>query len=156
MSEHECSNTKSELDWYSTSPLFSTSITYAPMRALIDDEVRSPDSRSIILFTGIADDSRIREFLEKDYDILHVMKYRDHHRYSRADIRKLKEICATFDGRQISLVTTAKDAVKLRSTTLKEEWVDMPIFYQPIELRFHKDGFDEMILGYARANKRDS
>lgn len=156
LSEQEHSNAKAELDWYSTAPLFSTSINYSPMKSLIDDEVGSPKNKSILLFTGIADDSHIREFLEEDFDILHVVKYRDHHRYSQADIRKLKEICTTFGGRQISLVTTAKDAVKLRSTVLKEEWVDMPIFYQPIELRFHEVGFEEMILGYARANKRDS
>ena len=147
---------KNKVEWYTASPLFGTSIEYVPMRALIDDEVRSPMSKEIVLFSGIADDSRLQEFLSREYEILHVIKYRDHHRYSAADIRKLKEICTTFAGRQIALVTTAKDAVKLRSEELKKEWIDTQIFYQPIELRFLDEGFDEMIKGYARANKRNS
>jgi tetraacyldisaccharide 4'-kinase len=146
---------REELTWYTTSPMFATSIAYAPLRSLLDDKEKSPKRKEIVLFTGIADDSRIRAHLSKDYEILHVVKYRDHHRYSPADVKKLKEICATFAGRQPSLVTTSKDAVKLKSSALKREWVDSPIFYQPIDIKFIDKGFDEMILGYARANKRD-
>ncbi len=155
LDKNERNRYREELDWYTTSPMFATSISYAPLKSLIDDKERSPDRKEIVLFTGIADDTRIQEHLSKHYEILHVVKYRDHHRYSTADVKKLKEICTTFAGCQPSLVTTSKDAVKLRSSALKKEWVDSPIFYQPIDLEFIDKGFDEMILGYARANKRD-
>ncbi len=147
---------REELDWYTVSPFFATSISYAPMRTLLNDEIGSPEGKEIILFTGIADDSKLQEYLSEDHDIIHVLNYRDHHRYSVADIRKLKEICTTFADRQIALVTTAKDAVKLRSEELRKEWEGLPVFYQPIDLRFHDEEFDEMIKAYARANKRDS
>ena len=155
LGQNERNRFREELDWYTTAPMFATSISYAPLKLLVDDKECSPERKEIVLFTGIADDTRIQEHLSKEYEILHVVKYRDHHRYSTADVKKLKEICATFAGRQPSLVTTSKDAVKLRSATLKEEWVDSPIYYQPIDIAFIDKGFDEMILGYARANKRD-
>lgn len=155
ISEQERAAVKAKVDWFTASPLFFTHTEYAPMRRLSDDAEMPLPSKELILFTGIADDSRLKEFLSKEHTILHSEKYRDHHAYSPADMGKLKEICATFVGRQVSLVTTAKDAVKLRDEGLRKAWEDMPIFYQPIQVRFLTPGFDEIITGYARANKRD-
>ena len=61
-----------------------------------------------------------------------------------------------------AVVTTEKDAARLRNSKLLEQLNDFPVFYLPIELKFNgedKESFDKMILDYgkhARKNQRNS
>lgn len=78
-----------------------------------------------------------------------LLKYPDHHRYSVSD---LKHIRKTFElqvkGDRRVIVTTEKDAVRLRELADKEAIAGLPIYYLPIEVRIHPNkeyDFDETV-----------
>lgn len=78
-----------------------------------------------------------------------LLKYPDHHRYSVSD---LKHIRKTFElqvkGDRRIIVTTEKDAVRLRQLADKEAMAGLPIYYLPITVYIHPNkeyDFDETV-----------
>lgn len=78
-----------------------------------------------------------------------LLKYADHHHYTVSD---LKHIRKTFElqvkGDRRIILTTEKDAVRLRLLADKEAMAGLPIYYLPIEVRIHPNkeyDFDETV-----------
>lgn len=78
-----------------------------------------------------------------------LLKYSDHHRYTVSD---LKHIRKTFElqvkGDRRIILTTEKDAVRLRQLADKEAMAGLPIYYLPIEVRIQPNkeyDFDETV-----------
>jgi len=112
----------------------------------------------ILLFTGIADNELLKEHLGRICNDLTIIKFRDHHRYTIEDIQRIEE---TFNGlptQKKLLVTTEKDAMRLRTAELNPFLKTLPVYYVPIEIDFHepdKQIFDQLILDYVKKNKRN-
>jgi tetraacyldisaccharide 4'-kinase len=140
---------------YSMAPVHFANINYGDPVGLFGQEMAF-NAQLFILLTGIADSALLENHLRSKGEIVGHLKFKDHHKYSLLDAQKLKEIYSNFAGQKIAVVTTAKDAVKLRSEELKQVLKDLPIFTIPIQVGFLSEGFDEMIKAYARANKRNS
>lgn len=78
-----------------------------------------------------------------------LLKYPDHHRYTVSDLRHIRK---TFElqvkGDRRIILTTEKDAVRLRGLADREAMAGLPIYYLPIEVRFHPNkeyDFDETV-----------
>jgi tetraacyldisaccharide 4'-kinase len=55
------------------------------------------------------------------------------------------------------IFTTEKDAMRLQTPEFREAFYELPIYYIPIEIRFHGDEqneFDTLITEYVEENKR--
>jgi tetraacyldisaccharide-1-P 4'-kinase len=51
------------------------------------------------------------------------------------------------------IVTTEKDAVRLRAANLQPKLAGLPLFYMPVEVAFHgndKEAFDKLVNEYVR------
>ena len=112
----------------------------------------------IMLFTGIADNELLKEHLGRMCNDLTTIKFGDHHHYVLKDLQKIKE---KFDGlptQKKLLITTEKDAMRLRTSELNGILKTLPVYYIPIEIEFHehdKQLFDQLILDYVKENKRN-
>lgn len=109
---------------------------------------------TIVLVTGIANPSGLIEYLRRHTDKIEVITFPDHHEYSLGDIKKIQE---TFDNIAHSnkiIVTTEKDAMRLRNPELEEAIKHLPLFFLPVEVAFHidKEKFDQHITDYVRKN----
>lgn len=155
LSEEEQSTMKKELEWYSTAPIHFARIIYSSPHALFATDSQFEDHDGFILFTGLANPEPLVDHLKSQGELLRHIPFKDHHPYSLSDAQKLKEIYSNFAGRKIALVTTAKDAVKLKGAEMEEALKGLPIFIIPIHVEFLSEGFDKMIKAYARANKRN-
>lgn len=71
----------------------------------------------IIAFCAIGQPKEFYEFLKKDYRLAVTVDFEDHHSYDESNLKELMEI-AHKEGIN-SLVTTEKDAVKLKSMLIK-------------------------------------
>ncbi len=141
---------------YFTKIVYKNLIPLYPREKIFDIKQLDP-TFSLLLVTGIAKSKPLYVFLnEKVGQIIHL-EYPDHHFYSQADMSK---IIYTFD--QIStakklIVTTEKDAVRLKEGGFAGQIKKLPIYYLPIEVDFvgegEKEKFNEQILKYVRANK---
>ncbi len=152
----------SNLDLYSYQKVYFTKIIYKDLIPLFSREkifdIKQFDSTfSLLLVTGIAKSKPLYSYLsEKAGKVIHL-EYPDHHFYSEADIFK---IIYTFDqilAAKKLIITTEKDAVRLKDGGFAEQIKQLPIYYLPIEVDFvgeqEKEKFNEQILKYVRANK---
>ncbi|CAN5555694.1 tetraacyldisaccharide 4'-kinase [soil metagenome] len=111
---------------------------------------------TILLVTGIANPSGIAEYLKRKTDKLETIVFRDHHEFTPDDIRTITETFNNIANANKIIVTTEKDAMRLRNPELDEATRALPIFYLPVQVQFHhqdKEQFDNIVLNYARQNQ---
>lgn len=114
---------------------------------------------TILLLTGIANSGALTYYLgRKVKNIIH-QKFSDHHQFNINDIEKLKNKFDSIATENKIILTTEKDAMRLRDEKFSTYLENLPIFYIPIEIDFHnkdKELFNEQILHYVRANQKYS
>ena len=110
---------------------------------------------TIVLVTGIANPSGLYEYLRRHTDKIEKITFPDHHEYTLGDIQKIRETFDNIANSSKIIVTTEKDAMRLRSPELEEAIKQLPFFYLPIEVMFHndKEKFDQTITEYVRKNQ---
>lgn len=111
---------------------------------------------TILLVTGIANPSGLAEFLKRKTDKLETMIFRDHHEFTPADLRSITETFNNIANANKIIITTEKDAMRLRNPELDEATRALPLFYIPVQVNFHhndQEQFDNFVLNYARQNQ---
>ncbi len=96
-------------------------------------EILPYDTR-IMAFSAIGQPSGFFDFLKKDYKLVAVLEFEDHHRYDKSDISKIIEFAQEENIEHV--VTTEKDAVKLIDL-VKD--VDIPIKIYSLKLKAYLD-----------------
>jgi tetraacyldisaccharide 4'-kinase len=137
-------------------------IKYGDFRP-INTEEKNPFSKefyfernySILLLTGIANTSSLEYYLKVKN--LERVKYPDHHKYTLKDLEHVKKIFNNIATSNKIILTTEKDAMRLKSPEYANAIAELPVFYIPIEIDFHdkdKEQFNEQIVHYVRANQK--
>ena len=116
-----------------TTPVLFSSISYATPVPLVDPRVCSG---KVILLTGLANDQPLVEYVSGRYDLLEVLSYPDHHDYTEEDFRKVRACWKQHASQNPVVLTTEKDAVKVKSNASKDFLKEIPIFVLPIEMSF--------------------
>ncbi len=110
---------------------------------------------TILLFSGIANSYPLQEHLRNKCHELYVMDFMDHHKYDLQDLEKISEAFENLFTRNKIIFTTEKDAMRLDKSELSGAIKNLPIFYIPIEIKFHNGDsaiFDDQIKGYVEGN----
>ena len=146
--------------------LYFTSILYkAPLpvfdmaeKAVINIDLEKCASSYALLLTGIANPKPLREYLQKYFGGITELSYPDHYSFKENDI---SEIIAAFNELPSSsrfIITTEKDAVRLREFTKMNENIKSALFYIPVGITFLNDDkaeFDKLIIEYVRKSKHN-
>jgi len=115
---------------------------------------------NVLLVTGIADPAPLLRHLNHMYDEIKHLRFPDHHRYSEKDISKIENAFKTLPAEEKIILTTEKDAVRL-----KEIYNIVPpdlrsfFYYIPVRINFLNNSdkeFDNLIVNYVRKNKRNN
>ena len=115
--------------------LFFTKIQYDTPLAVFDGgDPRYVYSKRLVLFSGIANDAPMKAFLSSDYKIVRHLKFADHHKFSRADIRSIED--AVKDFPTAVAMTTEKDCQRLRDCKRVSDNLKLRLFYMPIKSEF--------------------
>ncbi len=116
-------------------PLFFTTLHYtAPVGVFPDADPHYIYSKHCTLITGIAHNKLFLNYLSDTYKIGRSIELPDHHTYTRADVRKMAS--AVKKQPTACLMTTEKDAQRLRDCKNMPEAVRKRLFYVPIEATF--------------------
>ena len=141
---------------------FSTLI-YGELRTLSDFESKfSPENllrnKHLLLVTGIASPQKLIEYLKKYTDKIISLTFSDHHNFSASDLTKIEESFRKLPEENRIIITTEKDAVRLRNSPLLKKETKSHIYIQPVEIDFleNKALFDKTIIEYVRKNSRNS
>ena len=114
--------------------LFSRICYGRPEPVFPDADSRYTYSQKMVLFSGIADDTQLRNYLSDSYKIVESIKFPDHHRYGGADVRAL--LWAVKRNPTAVFMTTEKDAQRLRDIGKMPPKLKERLFYQPISVEF--------------------
>jgi tetraacyldisaccharide 4'-kinase len=90
-----------------------------------------------VLLTGIAQPEPLLEYLRgAGYRVVQHHRFADHHAFTPAEVAS---IAASLGPGQVVL-TTQKDAARLREPALRTSVASLPLFYVPIRVSFLADG----------------
>ncbi len=120
---------------YSSAPVIFTGIQYRTPRHLSDQtEMMTHDNGICCLAVcGIANPDPFLSHLKGLFPVLHNMIFPNHYRYNEKDIRLIVSQFNNIAAKKKVIITTGKDAVKLRSFTMLSSY---PVYYLPVEPTF--------------------
>ena len=104
---------------------------------------------NILCVTGIAHPEPMVAELRRSTKVKH-MAFGDHHDFSARDMARIRDTFASLPGSNNIIVTTEKDAVRLRGKT-----TGLPVYVLPVEVAFHKSAerdFDFLVESSVREN----
>ncbi len=106
---------------------------------------------TLFLLTGIANPQPLLHHLEKyTPDIIHH-NYTDHHQFSLKNISKLADEFSACKSQKKVIITTEKDAQRLREQSLQSLVNQLPVLVLPIGVKFLNNGgddFDKIVKEY--------
>lgn len=150
--------TKDQMDSISseiskTIPVYFTKINYGETQSIFDNSKIQLDSASkVLLITGIADHSSITKKLNNEEIKFKHLAFRDHYPFSEKDADKVSEIFDKFATNNKIILTTEKDAMRLKNI---EAFKKLPIYFIPIKIEFiaKEKEFHHQLLTYVSNNK---
>ncbi len=112
---------------------------------------------TILLVTGIANPSGIIEYLRRLTDKIELLVFPDHHEFERKDIQRIQQTFDNIANPSKIIVTTEKDAMRLRNPDIDVSIQKLPFFYLPIQIQIHQEEekFNQLIRDYVRKNQPD-
>ena len=143
--------------------LFFTTLDYEQLQPVFPETGKAPDlgslaNRHVLLLTGIASPRQMFEDLKPHVAKIHPMVFGDHHAFKHKDVRRINEEFANIPGPKM-IITTEKDAVRLKDTEGLSDEVRKNLYALPISINFMLEGektFKDSIIGYVRKNSRNS
>jgi tetraacyldisaccharide 4'-kinase len=122
-------------------------------------EMQLDNIHSVVAVCGIANPYPFVEYINNSYTEKQQLIFPDHHRFTEKDIQKIHRCWDRSMRRNCAVITTEKDAMRLLDGELRKEVEKLPVFYIPIEVKFHRkyqEEFEEQIQKYVSKNKKHS
>lgn len=142
--------------------LYFTSIEYDVPRRLFtqlgreDETIEISEETSVLTVTGIAAPKPFEDYLRtKSKDVV-SLNFPDHHDFKRSDMNKIKSYFNDIKSSRKVIVTTEKDAVRLKNMADFPEDLKPFVYYIPLHFKFLKDedeDFKNKIFSYLNKNK---
>ena len=127
-------------------------INYCIWRCIsTNKEFTSDQKYSITLVSGIANPKPLVKQLENKGHTISQITFKDHHSYTTNDAQKILAKYNADESAKKLILTTEKDATKLRE--LLAHFEDANFYYIPIDIAFsEQEIFDRQILNYVAKN----
>jgi tetraacyldisaccharide 4'-kinase len=120
--------------------LLFTKLKYAlPYSFFNEKENISIENQNWIAFTGIAKSADMLKHLNTYGKVIKHFDFNDHHNYSVKEMQTIKEYFDNIAKEDMKIITTEKDAARLRNSLLTNAIENLPLYILPVEIDF----FDE-------------
>ncbi len=153
-----------KLNLYPYQGLFFSTIEYDILFPLYPESVVEQDIQiiekdtNVLLVTGIASPLPMVEKVKSLSDHVQHLPFPDHYSYKRKDMQLIEQAFNRMQGPKKIILTTEKDAYRLIGNTAISEEMKPYIYVLPIKMHFLQDReetFNQQIISYVRANKRN-
>lgn len=121
------------------------------------------DSRdkSILGVSGIAHNRGFARKLKSLSKQVKLLRYADHHYYSEKNMKRIADAFEKQKGDEKYIITTRKDAVKIKMLKNVPDSLKNHLFYLPVDVKFigskqQEDEFKYHIIRYVKTNRRYS
>jgi tetraacyldisaccharide 4'-kinase len=147
--------------------LYFTSVKYLTPQPLFSESSsgenvfskKEKKEQGTVLVTGIANPLPFKDYLGSFFSEIIHFSFPDHYRFTEKDIHKICQAFVSLGTSRKWIITTEKDAVRLREFSNFAESIRKMFYYIPVGINFlnnDKDEFDNLILEYVRKNKRNN
>ena len=149
------------MDLYPFQKLYFTSIDYDTPKGVFEEkqiELDKLQDYHVLLLTGIASPKQMEHDLKPMTKDITNLSFGDHHSFKGKDIDRINDAFESMPEPRI-IITTEKDAVRLKETEGLYEKVKSNMYELPIKVSFmldQQDNFNEKIISYVRKNSRNS
>ena len=125
--------------------LFFSTISYDTAEAIFPEgDARYIHSKRMILFSGIANDTPMVRWLSGDYSIVKRFNFPDHHQFTKSNLNSISSAANTHSTAVI--MTTEKDAQRIRDCKKLSYDLKMRLFYLPIKTKFVTEKEHEIFI----------
>ena len=154
-----------EINMYPFQYLFFTHFEYGNLVNIFDAEnqidINQANEKTVLGVSAIANNKSFQDKLWNSFAEVTTMHYMDHHSYGKRDVQKIQSVFAKIEEDDKIIVTTEKDAVKLKSLSGWDESVKKKVYYLPIKVVFigsdrEENEFKKQIINYVKTNRRYS
>lgn len=143
--------------------LFFTGLTYGDPQPVFPTRKRPAQGPAdkeweVLVVTGIAQPQTLVEEIGRRAARVEQLHFGDHHEFSRKDFRRILQCFARLDEKKRIIITTEKDAARLKRTPLLPEQLKPWLYAMPIEVKVlqnRQQAFNQTILNYVRKNPRN-
>lgn len=150
-----------KLKLYPYQELFFTTFSYGQLHNIADSNDEMPlsainEDTTVLLLTGIANPAPIKAKLKNRTDRIVELKYPDHHRFTKSDISHIIRTFEQIKGENKLIITTEKDAARLKTMDESIAKVRGKIYVLPIKVKFllgQQEMFNNIIKNHVRKNK---
>ncbi|MDR1780538.1 MAG: tetraacyldisaccharide 4'-kinase [Tannerella sp.] len=159
----DCRIISNEMRLLAYQSLYFSCIAYQPLESVFSHTTMTLESihreDEILLVTGVANPQPLIDKIKSLSDNVEVMTFRDHHRFSKKDIRKIQATISDFKSSNPLIICTEKDGAKLRSNDLVPDELK-PLFYSaPVKTEFLQgkgEAFDKQIINHINLIEKSS
>lgn len=145
---------KTKLNLFPYQKLFFSGYKYLPLEPVFPEvapqmkhlkisDLTSNDA--ILSVTGVANPKPFILHLKSYNAKVRLKRYGDHHRFTHADMQAIFEKYTTMSGERKIIITTEKDAVRLKSNPYFPPELRAVTYYMPISVNFGEE-FNETAL----------
>ena len=116
------------------------------------------EDKQVLLVTGIASPAPLVEKVMACTPHVHLLAFGDHHDFSPKDLQQIEERFLQLEEGKRLIITTEKDAARLKGHPSLSEALKPYIRVLPIEIEFLQNQqyiFNQNIIGYVRTNSRN-
>ena len=152
-----------QMELYAYQQLYFTTMNYGKLHPLFNGGNDYPLSQihpnvHILLVTGIASPKHLEHDLGSYNNNIHPLTFKDHHDFTTKDIKLIKQAFEELPEGKRMIITTEKDAVRLKHNPHIDESIKPYIYVLPIEIAFlqgQEESFNQNIIEYVRKNPRN-
>lgn len=152
-----------QMDLYAYQQLYFTTLNYGKLHPLFNGGKDYPLDKinehvHILLVMGIASPKRLENDLKAHNKHIHPLTFGDHHDFSARDMEKIQRAFEELPEGKRMIITTEKDAVRMKEDKHLPEAIKPYIYVLPIEVAFlqnQEETFNQNIIEYVRKNPRN-
>ena len=150
------------LHLYPYQQLYFSRFRYGSLLPLFPEKTKEriscTGSEQVLLVTGIASPAPLVEEVESYTPDVNLLEFGDHHDFGEKDLQLIEEQFARLKEGKSLIITTEKDATRLKNHPALSETLKPYIYVLPIEIEFLQNQqyiFNQNIIGYVRTYSRN-
>ncbi len=157
---------ESNLDLFPFQKLYFTTFDYGNIKPVFkdaeSDEIGTNQlkGKHVLLVTGIAMPQPLNVYLTNRAKEVKPIVFSDHHNFKKEDIKLISSSFANIEAEDKIIITTEKDATRLRALDYLDDDIKKHLYYIPIEVAFlknkDKESFNKKIIKHVRNYQTNS
>lgn len=131
--------------------LYFSETEYLPCVGLEEGTLQA--NSQVVLLTGIAHSHYLHDYAEQHYTVVDALRFDDHHAFTQKDAVLIERTMNQHPG--AVLLTTEKDAMRLRECEALPASIRTKAYYQPIRVVMKNEvEFNQSIIRYVKEANR--